>query len=234
MQGVAFSYMDFIVIGIIAVFALIGIKRGFVRSIVGIISLGASILLAWLLYPVVSDLFKTIGVGTAIHEKILDVLTDCIGVSGEGMALPIFMKDAIESGRQELILEATNTATDMVLNIISFIAVLILSRIIIFIAQKLLIVLSELPLIGFFNKLAGLAFGAIQGLLIVFIVFTIIYATVPLNEDSGIGEAIENSVIAGKLYEANPLVKIFVDDGKTDGDGKEELRTESDYGKATQ
>ncbi|MBQ3573853.1 MAG: hypothetical protein IJA16_04580, partial [Clostridia bacterium] len=62
------------------------------------------------------------------------------------------------------------------------------------------------------NKLAGLVLGVAQGLLITFILFSLIYAIVPMSDNSSLYSSIENSVIAGKIYDANPIINIFVSD----------------------
>lgn len=210
MQNV--SYMDFIVIAIIAIFAIFGYKRGFLRSIVGMLSLIASIALAWMLYPVVTDLFISLGLSNIVFEEIQSVMSSHIGNTEQISALPQFMREAAAAGSAGIIASTATALTETVMNIISFIAVLIIARIIIWIAQKLLIVISKMPLISFVNKLAGLILGAGQGLLITFILFSLIYAIIPISDNSSLYSSIENSVIAGKIYDANPIINIFVSD----------------------
>lgn len=206
------SYMDFIVIAIIAIFAVFGYKRGFLRSVVGILSLIASIALAWMLYPIVTDLFTSLGFRNVVFEEIQNVLSSHIGNSEQIAALPQFMRAAATAGSAEVIASTAAALTETVMNIISFIAVLIIARIIIWIAQKLLIAVSKMPLISLVNKLAGLVLGVAQGLLITFILFSLIYAIVPMSDNSSLYSSIENSVIAGKIYDANPIINIFVSD----------------------
>ena len=206
------SYMDFIVVAIIAIFAVFGYKRGFLRSVVGILSLIASIALAWMLYPIVTDLFTSLGFRNVVFEEIQNVMSSHIGNSEQIAALPQFMREAAGAGSAEVIASTAAALTETVMNIISFIAVLIIARIIIWIAQKLLIAVSKMPLISLVNKLAGLVLGVAQGLLITFILFSLIYAIVPMSDNSSLYSSIENSVIAGKIYDANPIINIFVSD----------------------
>lgn len=206
------NYMDFIVIAIIAIFAAFGYKRGFLRSTLGILSLIASIALAWMLYPVVTDLLTSLGLSNIVFEKIQDVISSHIGITGQISTLPQFMRTAVAEGSAEIVASTTAAVTETVMNIISFIAVLIIARIIIWIAQKLLTAVSKMPLIGFANKLAGLLLGSAQGILIIFILFSLIYAIVPMSDNSSLYNSIENSVIAGKIYDANPIINIFVSD----------------------
>lgn len=204
-----FNYMDLAVAIIIILFSVLGYKKGFVRSIVGTLSLVASVALAWLIYPVVSDLFVAMGIKGAVYESIQSSMQGYIADAQGLSMLPKFMRIAIEEGSREAIAGAAQTASGMILNIVAFIAVLIVSRIVIFIAQKLLIAISKVPMVNALNKLMGTMLGVIRGALVVFIIFTIVYAAIPLKEDSEIGEALEKSAFAGKLYDANPIVKIF-------------------------
>ncbi len=205
------NYMDIIVVVIIAFFAIWGFKRGFVKSIVGMLSLAASLILAWMLYPIVSELLEAIGVKTAIFESIQNVLY--AHTQSEGIdKLPEFLQAAAAEGQRGMIENAAGGASKLVLDIVSFVVVLVLSRIIIWIAQKFLIVISELPIIGLLNRFAGLLFGAAQGTLIVFIIFTVVYAISPLRENGDIVTTIESSAIAKRIYDVNPIVNIFISD----------------------
>ncbi len=203
-----FNYMDIIVVVIITFFAIWGFKRGFVKSIVGMLSLAASLILAWMLYPVISQLLETVGVKTAIYESIQNVLYE--NIQNDSIAnLPKFLQATALDGQKAMIDGTALGAAKMVLDIVSFIVVLIVLRVIIWIAKKLLIVMSEMPIIGFFNRIAGLLFGAAQGILIVFILFTVIFAISPLRENIGIVEAVNTSTVAKPLYDVNPIVNIF-------------------------
>lgn len=201
---------DIVVILIIAGFAIFGYKKGLVRSVVGILSLAASIALAWILYPVVADLLVTFGVDTLLFENIQSMIGGVIGGDTELQALPEVIKAAAESGRNGLIDSAAGAATQIVLNIIAFLSVLILSRIIIWIGIRVLNILSKLPVIGFFNRAGGLLIGALQGAIVVYIVLAIVYAAVPLRNSPDINKAMESSALAGKMYQENPIINIFV------------------------
>ena len=129
--NIGFSYMDIIVAAIVLVFAAIGFKKGFIRSIVGIISLGASFVLAWVLYPVVSDLLVVVGLKSVVFEKIQSSVGTYMNGTGDLSGIPVFLREAAESGIQTAVQTASENATVMILNILSFVIVLILARIII-------------------------------------------------------------------------------------------------------
>lgn len=201
---------DIIIILIIGGFALFGFKKGFVRSVVGILSLAASVVLAWLLYPVVSDMLASLGVKMTLTENIRESLSGYIGGGEELAMLPQGIRTAIESGSAELVSGAAGTAAQITLNIIAFIAVLIAARIIIQIAAKLLNIIAGLPVIGLFNRAAGMLLGALQGIAVVYIIFAVIYAAAPIDGNTRINSMIEESTLAEIMYKNNPIVDIVL------------------------
>ncbi len=211
---------DIIVIVIVAGFAIFGYKKGFVRSIVGILSLAASIVLAWLLYPVVADLLVAFGVESALVESIQATLSTYMGGGAELETLPEAIRSAAEQGRDGMILGAAEAVAQIVLNIIAFLAVLLLSRIAIWIGIRVLNILANLPVIGFFNRTAGLLLGAVQGVIVVYIILTVIYAAAPLRESTAVSTAIQGSALTASMYENNPIINIFEGD-RTEADTKQ-------------
>lgn len=200
---------DIIVLLIIIGFALYGLRKGFVGSIVGILALGAAIALAFMLCPIVADILKTLGVEQFISEKIAE------SISGYAVTdvslLPTAVRQAIESGTQEVILSTANSMARAAISVISFIIVLIVSRIIIWLAIKALGIISKLPVINFFNRTTGFVLGIIEGVAVVYIVLTIVAVTIPIKSDEGIGKEIENSIVAKQMYQNNPIAEIFID-----------------------
>lgn len=202
--------VDIIIFLIIGGFTLFGFKKGLVRSVVGILSLAASVVLAWLLYPVISDILASLGIKMTLTENIQESLSGYIGGGEELAMLPQGIRTAIESGSMELVSSAAGTAAQIALNIIAFIAVLIVSRIIIQIAAKLLNIIARLPVIGLFNRAAGMLLGALQGVAVVYIILAVIYATAPMDGGTKMNSMIEESALASVMYENNPIVDVVL------------------------
>lgn len=213
---------DIIVVLIIAVFALLGYKKGFVKSVVGILSFVASMVLAWFLYPVAADLLKTFGVESALFESIQNTVGSYVG--GDLDALPEAIRSAAEVGKDGIVYGVAEGAAKVILNIIAFICVMILSRIIIWIGVRLLKILSSIPVISFFNRIGGLLLGIFQGILVIYVILTIVFAVEPLKTSEGISRAVKESVITAQMYKNNPIVDIFAADTKDEGNLSEENR----------
>lgn len=219
------SWADIILIAITVLFAAVGWRKGLMKSIVGIVSLVLSFILAIMLSPAVADFLILIGTKERIYEKILMT----IGGSGEAewiSTLPEFMRSAVEAGQNDAATRAASTISDMTVNIIAFVLVLIVARILIWIAAKILDLISKLPVLNFFNRTLGMILGAAEGILIVFIILAIISAVMPMRENPDVAQTIENSQIVKYMYECNPITKLL---DKT----QNIIETENDYDEAT-
>lgn len=194
------NYVDIIILIIIVLLGVLGARRGFVKSVIGILSLAASVALAWMLYPVIAEMLESIGVKNAIYETIYNNIASAISTGQSPDAFPQIMRQAIESGEAAISQSVANSAAVTVLNAIAFILVLIVSKVIIFLASKILIKISNFSIIGFFNRIFGGLFGVLQGILIVYVALTIIYAVAPLRENPVISTEIENSAVAKYMY----------------------------------
>lgn len=211
---------DIIVLLIIAAFAVIGVKRGFIRSVVGVLSFAASIALAWILHPVVSELMMSFGIDITLTERIRESMLGYVTAGGEFTMLPEAVRLAVEAGQLEVVNAVAKSAADMAMNIIAFIGVLILSRVVIWIAIRLLNIMSKLPVINGFNRIAGLLLGLVQGVAVVYIALALIFAFAPVGTNDSINEIMEDSSVAILMYDNNPIVDILMPESINQGNGE--------------
>ncbi|MEE1049731.1 MAG: CvpA family protein [Clostridia bacterium] len=211
---------DIIVLLIIAAFAVIGVKRGFIRSVVGVLSFAASIALAWILHPVVSELMMSFGIDITLTERIRESMLGYVTAGGEFTMLPETVRLAVEAGQLEVVNAVAKSAADMAMNIIAFIGVLILSRVVIWIAIRLLNIMSKLPVINGFNRIAGLLLGLVQGVAVVYIALALIFAFAPVGTNDSINEIMEDSSVAILMYDNNPIVDILMPESINQGNGE--------------
>lgn len=213
---------DIAVLLIIAVFAVIGVKRGFVRSVVGVLSFAASIALAWILHPVVSDVMVSLGVDITLAEKIRDSIMGYTSAGGEITVLPETVGAAVQAGQIEVVNAVAKSAAGIAMNIVAFTGVLIISRIIIWIAVKLLNILSKLPVVNGFNRIAGLLLGLVQGTAVVYVILALIFAFAPVGTNESVNGFMENSSVAILMYENNPVIDIIMPESTESGNGEKE------------
>ena len=184
---------DLILICFIAFFAFMGMKRGFIKTIVGLASTLISLALTLLAYPIVSDLLHKLGVGEAITEIILSVIS-----KNEQVSLGL--------GIMERTAEASSV---VVVNVISFIAVIILTKFVLTLLIKSLNIITKLPVIKQANALLGMVVGFFSGILVS---YTLIGVLAALNDNNVIlvvKEHLDSSLIAVLMYRDNAITKVL-------------------------
>ena len=130
--------------------------------------------------------------------------------------LPQFLKDALLENNNTTIYEELGVQTfaayvasyisRMVIKILSFLVTFIVAVIIVRALMAAVDIIGELPVIGFFNHLGGVALGGVIALLIVwvgFLVLTLLYST---EAGKTCFDLIEQSEILTFLYEKNLLL----------------------------
>ncbi|OQB14726.1 MAG: Colicin V production protein [Firmicutes bacterium ADurb.Bin193] len=192
-----------IVVGlIIAGMALWGWRSGFVRSVFHLGYYIIAAVVALFLYPVVSSYLIKSPLATFIHDKIIlpRLATDSVKLS-----LPPFLKEAVSGGIDGATLTVATSLTELVINIICFIAVFIITGIGLRLAINILDSIAKLPLINIVNKVGGLAIGTFNGFIIVYLVLAA--ATVFMNDN--IYGYLASSKYALKMYNDNLLLKLL-------------------------
>ncbi|MCI5892983.1 MAG: CvpA family protein [Clostridiales bacterium] len=202
--------IDIITAAVFVLFIVLGCKRGLLRSLYGIAALAASIIIAYLLYPYIKNLIADGLFGDWIRSMVKTKYVTP-GLSANSLdvsSLPEYMKSMVDTGRIKLDSALTMFISNLVLNLLSFIAVFIVTRILISILGKLLHLISKLPVIHFFDKIGGAIFGLVESLLILYLIFAVIYAVTPLRDNPATKAFISDSTLTKTMYENNPLVEM--------------------------
>lgn len=202
--------IDIITAAVFVLFIVLGCKRGLLRSLYGIAALAASIIIAYLLYPYIKNLIADGLFGDWIRSMVKTKYVTP-GLSANSLdvsSLPEYMKSMVDTGRIKLDSALTMFISNLVLNLLSFIAVFIATRILISILGKLLHLISKLPVIHFFDKIGGAIFGLVESLLILYLIFAVIYAVTPLRDNPATKAFISDSTLTKTMYENNPLVEM--------------------------
>ena len=122
------------------------------------------------------------------------------------MKITCFEGDGIGSERQHHMLP--NAAHELSLNIIRA-GVMLVLYIAIKIALKFVTALAnliaKLPILDQFNKLGGIIFGAIRGLLIIYVALLIIQFVGDINPGNRVNGEIEKSFIGKEMYKRNVI-----------------------------
>lgn len=132
--------------------------------------------------------------------------------------LPEVFKSLLSDNNNDVIYEKLGVKTfaeyvgeflsKLIIHIVAFLCTFLLVTIVLRAIIFALDIVSELPVLGFFNRLAGGVVGAAGGLIIIwlfFVVITLLYVTAFGRE---IYQLIQENAILNMLYENNPLMKL--------------------------
>lgn len=99
---------------------------------------------------------------------------------------------------------------NIILNILAFVVTLLVVQLVLWTGLTALDLFSRLPLLNLLNRIGGLAIGAVQGLLVVWVIFLIISALSATDTGMMLMEMIDQSTILRPMYEGNLFMKIAV------------------------
>ena len=202
--------LDLIVVLIVALFTFIGYKQGLIKTAIKITSFFIAIIVALVLYKPVSTLI--IG-STTIDDKIESTIIEKITPEGmnpedeasETTKIPQgFIKEANNS-----IKDTAKTITVKIIELCTVLVLYIIARIVLKFIAALGDLIAKLPILKQFNKLGGTVFGALKGLLIVYIILAIIYLISPLLKENTT-KKIDESILIKFMYNNNVITKLIL------------------------
>lgn len=200
---------DLGVIGIIALSTFIGYKQGLVKSAIKILSFFIAIVVALALYkPVSSIIIKT----TPIDDNIKNIIVDKITPEGVSENQEVEIQDNIGL---KIIGEATNTIEGIadtfavkLIEAITILLIYIIVKIVLKFVTALTDLITKLPLLKEVNKVGGLIYGIIKGVILVYTVLAVIYLASPLL-NKNVSEDIDKSIITKVLYNNNIILNLI-------------------------
>lgn len=218
------NWIDIFCLVIIALSSLVGLFRGFILSFFGIITYIVAFLFTREYYALfakyVAKMDFVEGIKSFFQEKLqglsisggtldfsqLDALPKFLGRIAKKSDVVTDPSTSIEVAKIRL----TESMTEATVNVISFILLFIISALILTIIVRLLNSVFSLPILKEFNKMVGLLFGVIRGVLIVMIIFALVPPIDTLFSNLDIIGAIYSSKLGVYFYEYN-LVYMIID-----------------------
>lgn len=234
------NWVDYVVGGIVLVSGIIGLINGFIQSAFKLVSFFAAAFISVTFYPTVADfLIKYSGIYQSIKSSIMKnlLLQSQNQAAGAGekvgqTAADAFMKGlSLPKGIKDMIISKSNIDVGSLLNVNSLadalssslarFAINIISVILLFIAIRILLSfvklilegVAKLPVFNQVNKLGGFAFGAVEGLLMIYVVLAVISLFSATNKFGELFTAIDSSVFTRFLYQHNFLLDLIAGSG---------------------
>lgn len=223
---------DYVIIGFIVVFALLGLKNGLLKSIYKVAAYILSVYLAIKLSKPVANLFKRTGLFEGIRNSVEKVLSglnvDFTGITDPSNADSIFdaikdtpFPDNIKTMIADAMSKTSESAVYMmddfiekiaffVLVILCAVVLFILLRILFWLASFLVRGIASVPIIKQVDRFAGFILGAAVGVGVVLMIALLLVYTASFEKLAPVYENINNGVIAPYFYNNNILADLFV------------------------
>lgn len=230
-------------LALIGVFAFIGWRVGFVKSVFSLVSTIAVIVITVLVSPLVTNMLKSNEKITDGIQTKLEAVIDLSGVAEklspdeekdplafiDGLELPESIKETIKESLASAMEEKQEEAADFVgdklnaleayicecltniiLNAVGFFVTFVLALIGMTVLCFVLDLLSKLPVLHQINTIFGVLMGAVEGLVILWIVFVVITMLGSTDFGRSCLTMIGESKILSFLYDSNVLSKFFL------------------------
>ena len=205
--------LDIVIIAILALSIIMGYKKGLINVIFNIFAFFLAIIITLVLYKPVSDIIIK---NTDIQEKIETAIIE--NTKGEenkkeektenGIQKYIenTMQNAEEDAKSKAIEVVAKNVSTKCIEIITALILFVITRIILIVLKFLTETLANLPIVKQCNEIGGLLYGVIKGLLIIYVILTIMFFIISLKPEGMTANLIETSYITKFLYNNNIIV----------------------------
>lgn len=219
------------VIGIIAVLAFVGLKKGLIKMVFSLVSTIVALLVAMLFSPVVAGMMKSNEAIVGFFDEKISAVVDFTSEEAQeeteskqeslidSLPLPDTFKESLLENNtidNYAAMQAQNfeeyvcrQITNVIINAIAFVITLLLAIVALAILCKTLDLLAKLPLLKQINAAAGLAAGAAEGLLLVWILFVILTMFAGTEFGSEAMNMIAENPLLDFLYKNNMVSKFI-------------------------
>ena len=201
--------IDLVVILIILLSTFIGYKRGLVKVLIKILSFFIALILAFMLCSIITNVIIE---KTTLDDKIENLIVEKVLPDGGSQEQTIQMETSLSNllkiDKVGTVKNIAHQLTTKLIRVLVFIVIFIAVKLILVIVSLLTDVITKIPVIKQFNKLGGTIFGAIKGLLIVYVILAIFYLISPLLKEN-MTKKIDESILTKFMYNNNIIIKII-------------------------
>lgn len=207
--------IDLIIVAVIAICIIIGYVRGLTGCLIKILSFVLSLVIAFVLFiPVSNFVIENTQIDENLEKSIREMIISDNKSSEE--EIPTAMSDYINKRAEEIVDNAKEevvnaTARDISQTIVkagTWIALFIVARIALIFLKLITGLISKLPVIKQCDKLGGIIYGVLEGLLITYFALAVISFITPIT-NKNLSENINKSYLGSQMYNHNLLLKII-------------------------
>ena len=179
--------VDIIIIVILALSIFFGYKKGLVELGIGLCAGIIAIVVALTLYrPITNLVINT----TSIDEHILE-------------------KSKSNEIAEQIAPEIAQELSYNIIRAVVMIVLYLVSKIALRFVTALANLIAKLPILNQFNKVGGIVYGAIRGILVIYVVLLIVSFVGQINPQNKLHTEIQKSFIAKEMYSKN-IIELLV------------------------
>ena len=179
--------VDLIIIAVVLLFIFLGYKKGLVKLGIGLCAGIIAIAISLILYrPITNIVINTTNIDENIEQQIIE-----------------------KSKTNEIAAEVAQDLSYNVIRAVVMIALYILAKIALRFVTALADLIAKLPILNQFNKAGGLIYGAIRGLLIIYVALLIVNFAGQVNPQNTVNSEVQKSFIAKEMYNKN-IIELLV------------------------
>lgn len=205
--------LDIITGAILLVSAIFGARKGFTRTLVSFVSWFLCVVLGFVFLNKITEYICTqTSLDDFVNNAIISSVGESITESNAYQAIPDLFSSLVDDSISDIIYATSASLTGIIVSIISFLAVVIVIKLICFIILHLFSKKHNDGALGFFDGLCGFIFGLTRGVIIVLIFFAMLVPVLGLafpDLSAKILGSMETSYVAKYLYHDNALLMII-------------------------
>ena len=198
--------IDIIIILFILVSVFLAYKKGLISLAINLVAFIIAIVITLLLYQPIANLIIKV---TPIDEKLqIEIQEKVENIISENEEENEITNRLIESAKKGVLPDASKSLAINIIKGITMILLFMIARISLILIHSLADVISKLPIINQFNKLGGILYGLLRGVLMTYIILMVINLTIPVNPKGALNEAMQESYLAKTMSKYN-ILNIF-------------------------
>ena len=223
------NLIDLAIFVVLLLSVVFGLYKGFIKTVSGIVAFFASWIIAFSFYPMLAssishipDLVSKVKYYTTDSSRIGDYADTAVNSLADetaitktikkiGIPAPIdnllkknIMNQSFEDKKITTIGQYFNeTVTSFAINVLSFLIIFLVVRLLCIFVLHAIDYAMKLPILSHFNGLLGGIFGFLSGLLLLFVIFSVLPVFFSAVPSPSIEKLVDQSFLARLFYKAN-------------------------------
>lgn len=207
---------DILVIVILTAAMVLGFRSGFVYTFIHTVGWIIAVLIGFIWSPQARSFIELhTNIYDSLYDKFFNKFSDSFTLADDTVGhLPKIIVKAIENTETTLASSIADTMTELCITVISFLAIVITVKIVLWVVTELLSKKKNEGFTGMIDGLLGLAAGIVRGFLIVFVVLALLVPVssfVSPETAAAISQNLDESVFAKDLYDNNLIMLVVRD-----------------------